>query len=176
VGAFVPADGLREIGARLDAPARFESLAQVERHLRETHREWGEITDAQYRALARHHARRLPDGGYRLHYDPQIARLVRGAGIPFADGLHFWDAWERLEIPVLVVRGEHSRILPRDVAERMLDLHPEARLAEVEGAGHAPALMSAGEVAMVRDFLAAPGSVSSTVFAPAKRAPCRGPS
>jgi pimeloyl-ACP methyl ester carboxylesterase len=156
VGAFVPAEGLREIGERLTAPDHFATLADVERHLRATHAEWGEISDAQYRALARHHARRVPRGGYRLHYDPNIARLVRGAGLPFVDGLRFWDAWDRLDIPVLIVRGEHSRILPREVAGSMLEDHPQARLAEIEGAGHAPALMSAGEIALVRNFLATP--------------------
>jgi pimeloyl-ACP methyl ester carboxylesterase len=157
VGAFVPAGGLREIASRLTAPERFATLSAVERHLRETHREWGEITDPQYRALARHHARRLPGGGYRLHYDPRIAQLVH-AGVPFVDGLHFWDAWDRIACPVLIVRGERSRILPPEVARRMLDAHPEARLVEIEGAGHAPALMSAREIEAVRNFLAPGGS------------------
>jgi len=159
VGAFVPADGLREIAHRLAAPDRFETLAQVEQHVRATHREWGAITDAQFRALARHHARRLPQGGYRLHYDPRIARLVQS--VPFVDGLHFWDAWDRVECPVLIVRGEHSRILPADVAARMVDTHPDARLFEVEGAGHAPALMSAEEIARVRNFLVPAGAERS---------------
>jgi len=161
VGAFVPAGGLREIGERLAAPDRFASLAEVEAHLRATHREWGEITDAQFRSLARHQSRRLPQGGYRLHYDPQIARLVQGGGLPFVDGLHLWDAWDRVECPVLVIRGEHSRILPGDVARRMVDTHPEARLVEIEGAGHAPALMTAGEIERIRNFLAGPAAERS---------------
>jgi len=161
VGAFVPADGLREIGSRLAAPDHFASLREVEAHLRETHREWGDITDAQFRALARHQSRRVPEGGYRLHYDPQIARLVRGGGLPFVDGLHLWDAWDRIHCPVLVIRGEHSRILPAEVAQRMVDTHPEARLLEIEGAGHAPALMSAAEIDPIRNFLAARGAEST---------------
>ena len=161
VGAFVPADGLREIGSRLAAPDHFASLREVEAHLRETHREWGDITDAQFRALARHQSRRVPQGGYRLHYDPQIARLVRGGGLPFVDGLHLWDAWDRIHCPVLVIRGEHSRILPAEVAQRMVDTHPEARLLEIEGAGHAPALMSAAEIDPIRNFLAARGAEST---------------
>ncbi|HZZ91767.1 MAG TPA: alpha/beta hydrolase [Usitatibacter sp.] len=159
VGAFVPAEGLREIARHLQAPERFDTLAAVERHLRETHREWGAITDAQYRALARHHAHRLTGGGYRLHYDPRITRLVQG--VPFVDGLHLWDAWDRVECPALIVRGEHSRILPADVAQRMLDAHPDARLHEVAGAGHAPALMSADEIAVVGNFLVPRGAERS---------------
>lgn len=153
VGAFVPADGLREIAHRLEAPERFATLRDVERHVRDTHREWGEISDAQFRQLARHHAHRLPQGGYRLHYDPRIARVVQA--VPFVDGLHLWDAWDRVECPVLVVRGEHSRILPAEVAQRMIETHPEAQLLEIEGAGHAPALMSDREIAQVGNFLAA---------------------
>jgi pimeloyl-ACP methyl ester carboxylesterase len=152
VGAFLPVQALREIARRLDAPERFDTLRDVERHLRETRREWGAITDAQFRELARHHARRLPEGGYRLHYDPKIARILEPA--PFVDGLHFWDTWQRIECPVLVIRGEHSSILPADVADAMLEMKPEAELVEVLDAGHAPALMSGPEIELVRNFLA----------------------
>jgi pimeloyl-ACP methyl ester carboxylesterase len=156
VGAFVPLAGLREIAGRLAAPERFASLKAVEAHLRETRSEWGEITDAQFRDLARHHARRLPEGGYRLHYDPKIGRILEPA--PFVDGLHFWDAWQRIECPVLVIRGEHSSILPASVAEAMLETRPDAELVEVPGAGHAPALMSAGEIERIRNFLVPRGA------------------
>jgi pimeloyl-ACP methyl ester carboxylesterase len=151
VGAYLPLAALREIAGRLKAPERFPTLKAVEAHLRETRSEWGEITDAQFRDLARHHARRLPEGGYRMHYDPKIARILEPA--PFVDGLHFWDAWQRIACPILVIRGEHSSILPASVAEAMLETQPDAELVEVPGAGHAPALMSAPEIELVRNFL-----------------------
>ena len=153
VGAYVPLDALHAIGRNLAAPARFASLAEVEAHLRETHREWGELTAEQWRRLARHGARAAHGGGYAMHYDPRITRLLQ----PFAlaPGLFFWDAWFRVRCPVLLVRGEHSRVLPEAIAETMLEVKPEAELVQVEGCGHVPSLMQPAQMATVRDFLAA---------------------
>ena len=49
------------------------------------------------------------------------------------------DAWPllpRITAPALVVRGEHSPILPRAMAERMVAALPRATLAEIPGAWH----------------------------------------
>ena len=49
------------------------------------------------------------------------------------------DAWPLLPeitVPTLVVRGEHSRILERDVALRMTKALPRATLEEIVGAHH----------------------------------------
>jgi pimeloyl-ACP methyl ester carboxylesterase len=152
VGAFLPIDALRYIGRNLDAPARFASLDEVEAHMRHTHREWGDLSDAQWRQLAMHGAHPVEDG-FRLHYDPRIARLL---GAPaFVPGLYFWDAWYRVKCPVLLVRGETSAVFPRSVARTMLEIKPSAELVEIPDCGHAPALMSAPEIGIVREFLAA---------------------
>jgi pimeloyl-ACP methyl ester carboxylesterase len=151
VGAFLPMDALLAIGRNLRAPKRFASLDAVEAHMRQTHRDWGEISDAQYRQLAIHGSRKV-EGGYRLHYDPQITRLLEP--MPFAPGLFFWDAWYKVKCPVLLVRGERSAVFPRSVADTMRQVKPEAQLIEIPGAGHAPALMAGNEVDLVKTFLA----------------------
>ena len=153
VGAFVPLDALRRIAANLRAPARFATLAEIEAHIRHTHRDWGDIDEAQWAHLVRHGARRV-DGGWRLHYDPRIALLAQP--VPFAPGLYFWDAWYRVRCPVLLVRGERSGVLPAAIAEAMIEAKPRTRLVEIAGAGHAPALMSAAEIEAVRDFVQDP--------------------
>lgn len=150
VGAFVPAGALAAIGRNLQAPARFPSLAALEDHLRRTHRDWGPISDVQFRHFVKHAARRV-NGGYALHYDPQIASLVQP--IPLAPGLPFWGAWHRVRCPVLVLRGERSPILPREVLRAMVDAKPHTEVVEVAGAGHAPSLMEAGQIEAVAEFL-----------------------
>lgn len=153
VGAFVPAGALRAIGRNLHAPRRFDSLDALRAHMRHTHREWGPVTDEQWAHLVRHSARRIAGGGYALHYDPQIARVME---LPVVgSGLSLWPAWHRVRCPVLVIRGESSRILPRDVARAMLAAKPDARLVEVAGAGHVPSLMAPEQAAFIRDFLGA---------------------
>ena len=166
VGAFLPAEALQAIGRNLHSPARFASLEEVENHMRRTHREWDELTDEQYRRLAVHGSRRADDG-HRLHYDPQITRLMRSA--PFSPGLFFWDAWYKVRCPVLLLRGERSQVFPRSVAHLMLDVKPKTQLVEIPGCGHVPALMSPGQIAVVSDFLHAPSAHDFAATAPHNR-------
>ena len=153
VGAYLPMDALQAIGRHLAAPDSFESLEAVEAHLRRTRADWGPIEDAQWKAMARHHARPLRPGSglLRLHFDPRIAQIVRP--LPFAPGLSFWDAWYRVRCEVLLLRGEHSEVFPADVAETMLDVRPDAELVEIADCGHAPSLMNEEQVTRVRHFL-----------------------
>lgn len=153
VGAFVPMPALREIGRALQAPPSFPSLEAVERHLREARAGWGPLTAAQWKAMARHNARAEGDG-YRLHYDPAIAQSM--GAMPLMPGLFFWDAWQRVQCPVLLLRGEHSKVFPRVVADSMLLRHPNARLEEIAGCGHAPSLSARDHVALVQGFLDGP--------------------
>ena len=153
VGAYLPMDALQAIGRHLEAPKSFKSLEAVEAHLRRTRADWGSIDDAQWKAMARHHARPLRPGSdlLRLHFDPRIAQIVRP--MPFAPGLSFWDAWYRVRCQVLLLRGEHSEVFPADVAETMLDVRPDAELVEIADCGHAPSLMTESHVTRVGHFL-----------------------
>ena len=152
VGAYLPLDALQRIARNLEAPESFATLKDVEAHLRHTHREWGNLTDGQWRHFAVHGARRGDDARWRLHYDPEIARVARP--MPLAPGLFFWDAWYRVRCPVLLLRGEHSLVFPMDVADAMLDAKPDAGLVEFADCGHVPALMSPHQIGVVSNFLA----------------------
>ena len=153
IGAYVPLAALQAIGQNLDAPKAFASLDAVEAHMRHTHRDWGDLTGEQWRHFAVHGSRPLDDGGYRLHYDPRIARLAQA--FPLTPGLFMWDAWYRVRCPVLLLRGERSEIFPAHVAQTMLDAKPDAELVEISGCGHVPALMSEDQIEIVRNFLGA---------------------
>lgn len=47
-----------------------------------------------------------------------------------------WEEIAALKMPTLVIRGERSRDLPRDIFERMLKLNPNIQGVEIPGAGH----------------------------------------
>jgi pimeloyl-ACP methyl ester carboxylesterase len=47
-----------------------------------------------------------------------------------------WALLSRIEIPTLILRGEHSIILPRQMADRMRAAIPRAVLVEIPGAYH----------------------------------------
>ncbi|HUP31050.1 MAG TPA: alpha/beta hydrolase [Usitatibacter sp.] len=150
IGAYLPADALLHISRNLHSEQPFASLRDAEAHVRHTHREWGDISDEQYRHLVTHGTRREADG-YHLHFDPQLEIVAKPP--PYAPGIYLWDAWYRLHCPVLLLRGEDSQVFPAHVAKTMLDVKPAARLVEFAGCGHAPALMSAEQIEVVREFV-----------------------
>jgi pimeloyl-ACP methyl ester carboxylesterase len=47
-----------------------------------------------------------------------------------------WPLLPRITVPTLVIRGEHSTILDRDVALRMTKVLPAATFEEIPGAHH----------------------------------------
>ena len=147
LGPTIPQAALARISAYLREAPLFADVADAEAWMRRVHAPFGALTDSQWRALAVHSVRKLPDGRLAPHYDPAIARFPT----PTAD-LDLTPFWSRVTVPVLAIRGMESDLLPPDVLARM---QAEGAVAlEVAGAGHAPALMDAPTMASVRKFLA----------------------
>ena len=66
-----------------------------------------------------------------------------------------WPEWDGLDIPVLVLRGESSDLLLPEVADQMRQRGPRAMIVEVAGCGHAPALNTPEQFALVSRFFGA---------------------
>lgn len=79
------------------------------------------------------HLRWSRNGKLEARHDPLVLGQVAGAsGAPWV----LWDEIRRISAPTLVVRGENSRVLTREIANRMVGEIGNARLAEIPGAGH----------------------------------------
>ena len=63
-----------------------------------------------------------------------------------------WKAWDALTIPVLVLRGAHSDRLAPEMAEAMRNRGPRAVVVSIPGCGHAPALNTPAQFALVERF------------------------
>jgi pimeloyl-ACP methyl ester carboxylesterase len=68
-------------------------------------------------------------------------------------GIDLWNIWSKVECPVLVLHGAQSEVLlPATLAE-MRSRKPDVQIVEFEGVGHAPALMNAEQIDVVKQFL-----------------------
>jgi pimeloyl-ACP methyl ester carboxylesterase len=85
-----------------------------------------------------------------MRYDPAIAHAF--VAEPLAD-VSLWEFWDRIDCPVLVLRGTQSDVLLAETAEQMTRRGPHARLIEFAGIGHAPSLLSADQVMPICEFL-----------------------
>jgi len=68
------------------------------------------------------------DGGWSYRFDPEANRTRRPV-----DG---WTLVDRITAPTLIVRGELSPVLPREMAERLRGAIQGAHLVEIPGAYH----------------------------------------
>ena len=160
VGPFVPWHALIRLKGHVGGDTRFASQREVEAYVRRACGSFGELDDDYWRHLAEHAALGEDDGSYTLRYDPAIGRSLPvhldpelPIGPEFLRGIDLWSAWDAVNCPVLVLRGADSEVLPRETVEEMRRRKPALRVVEFEAVGHVPALATADQIEVVRDFL-----------------------
>jgi pimeloyl-ACP methyl ester carboxylesterase len=134
-------------------PPAFATVSELEAFFRQVYKPYGWLSDAQWRRLAETSTRRLPDGRVTPHYDPAMVRQF----IDHPDDYELWEHYDRLRLPVLLLRGADSDLVLPQVAAQMLARGPGAlglaRIVEVPGCGHAPALNVPQQLDLVRAFI-----------------------
>ena len=151
IGPFIPGKFLGRLRRYVGKVPHLADMAAVEEYLRQVHAPFGPLTGEQWRHLATHSARPLAGGGFGLAYDPGIAEAAFTKAKP--DDVEMWDIWDRITCPVLVLRGASSDLLLPDTVDRMRRRGPQMEAVEIPGCGHAPALMAADQIALVRAWL-----------------------
>jgi pimeloyl-ACP methyl ester carboxylesterase len=101
------------------------------------------------------------DGAVSLRFDPACYAARKPVDA--------WPLLPRVAAPALVVRGEHSPILPRDMAERLAAELPRGRLVQIAGAHHHLVLDRP------REFVAALGGFLDELDAAGPGAPAPSP-
>ena len=148
-GAFVAKEGLDRIGEYLGTDPTFDSIEAMEAAVRTNSAPYGPLTDAEWRKLTEDSLRKKPSG-YGFNYDPRLGDPFKAGPVGDVD---LWAVWDAVRRPTLLLRGEVSDMITRDVAEAMTQRGPKARLLEFPGIGHAPQLLSEDQIGAVRDFL-----------------------
>ena len=148
-GPQLAAAAIERIRSYAGQPAAFDTVTELEQYFRTVYKPYGWLSDEQWRRLTETSTRRLPDGRVTPHYDPAMVRQF----IVHPDDYDLWDAWDTLDLPVLCLRGADSDLLLADTAEQMRQRGPRAVVVTVPGCGHAPALNTPEQFALVERFL-----------------------
>lgn len=89
-----------------------------------------------------------------FRFDPELREAAgpsRQVEVPF-----LWESLSHIQCPTLVVRGERSRVLSREMQREMVRLLPAGSAVEIADAGHQVPLHQPEEfIRVVREFLAA---------------------
>ncbi|HNU11546.1 MAG TPA: alpha/beta hydrolase [Rubrivivax sp.] len=151
IGPEIAAEAVERIRTYAGNPPAFATMQELEQYFRSVYAPYGWLDDAMWRLLTETSMRRLPDGRVTPHYDPaMVMQFIHHPG-----DYDLWAAWDALAIPVLCLRGENSDLLLPEVAEAMRSRGPRAVVATIPGCGHAPALNTPEQYALVERFLAA---------------------
>jgi pimeloyl-ACP methyl ester carboxylesterase len=152
-GPQLAAPAIARIRSYAGQPASFATVTELERYFRSVYQPYGFLSDAQWRRLTETSVRRLPDGRVTPHYDPSMALQF----VHHPDDYEQWEAWDRIDVPVLCLRGESSDLLLEATTDAMRTRGPRAVVVTIPGCGHAPALNVPEQFALVERFFAADG-------------------
>lgn len=134
---------------------KFQTVQEAADAIWQISKSFGPHTPAQWLALSQHMVRRLADGTYCLHYDPQLRVPIRAVTEEQAKAgeATMWQIYDSLEGPALLIHGAESELLSAASALEMSQRGPRATVATVAGVGHAPTLTHADQIAWVSQFL-----------------------
>jgi pimeloyl-ACP methyl ester carboxylesterase len=152
IGPYLPWAGLLRLGANLnEAPGSFDTIEAAELYYRRVLAPFGQMEAEDWRHLTAHSVRWNAE---RQHFeslcDPNIAHAFRN---PWHYSVDLWKYWSAIDIPILVVRGQKSDLLPEDVLADMLRRNRNATAHTVQDCGHAPALIARDQIEVVTRFL-----------------------
>lgn len=152
VGPAIAPGAVERILSYAGSPPAFANLPELEQYFRSIYAPFGIASDEGWRRLAETSARRLPDGRLTPHYDPAIAAVL-GRQAAGASG-DAWPVYDQIAARTLLLRGAVSDLLAEETAAEMTRRGPRAKRIDIPGIGHAPALDTPEQIALIRDFLA----------------------
>ena len=150
IGPQLADAAISRIRSYAGSPPAFATMGELEQYFRTIYKPYGWLSDAMWRLLTETSVRRLPDGRVTPHYDPAMVQQF----IHHPDDYLQWEAWDSLTLPVLCLRGETSDLLLAETADAMRQRGPRAVVVTIPGCGHAPALNTPDQFALVERFLA----------------------
>jgi len=150
VGAVVAKAGLERIAGYVGLDPVFDTLDALADSMAAGFVGSAKVPRGTLLRIAEGASRRRHDGRLGLAYDPRIGDALKAAPPQEVDLFALWD---RIACPTLVLRGEVSDLLTKEVAVEMTRRGPKAKLVEIPGVGHAPWLATPDEIAPIADFL-----------------------
>ncbi|HEX6958370.1 MAG TPA: alpha/beta hydrolase [Ferrovibrio sp.] len=156
VGPAIAPGAVQRILQYAGSPPAFATLPDTEQYFRTIYASFGIASDMGWRKLVETSVRRLPDGRFTPHYDPQIAAVLarQAAAAAEAGGnADLWPLYDQITAKTLVIRGAVSDLLSEETAAAMTRRGPRAARIDIPGVGHAPALDTPEQIAMIAEFI-----------------------
>lgn len=155
VGPSVNYDALVRIGEYIGQDVRFNHFEEAADYIRMISTTFGPHTDKQWQKIASDVLKQDADGTWIRHYDLSLSvpiKAVTPESVDLAQNI-LWAAYDAIRCPTLLLRGSESDLISAQTAQAMQTRGPCAKLVEIPGVGHAPTLVHADQIAIIKDFL-----------------------
>ena len=151
VGPLITLESLQRIATYVGTDPTWATFDEALAFVKLVSTPFGQLTDADWLHLTEHSVSQRSDGRWGFLYDPAIASPFKAT---FADqDIDLWPVYELIKCPTFVLRGADSDLLPRATWLEMGERGPRAKLAEIQGVGHAPMFLTEEQISITRDFL-----------------------
>ncbi len=161
IGPVIEASGFAHIKSYLETaipPQSFTEALQTQRKIHGsafpalTEADWHKMVAAVYRN---------ENGRLVADFDPNLVNML--AGLDLSKPLPaMWQQFDTLkQVPMLVIRGEYSRLLSAETVALMQRRHPGLKAVTVGGQGHPPMLETGQLPRVIAGFLAKADSAAS---------------
>ena len=153
VGPLITLESLQRIANYVGTDPTWATFEEALSFVKLVSTPFGQLTEADWFHLTEHSISQRSDGRWCFLYDPEIATPFKAT---FADkDIDLWPVYDLIKCPTLVMRGAESDLLRRETWQQMGERGPRAKLAEIQGVGHAPMFMTDEQISLARDFLLA---------------------
>ena len=140
--------------ANMPQPENFAHSVEIVRQMHESR--FPALAEKDWQALAQIMFKTSRQGRIRFNFDPRLTTAQRFLD-PSRALPSMWDEFIALNNhPLLIMRGEHSDMLPLETMEKMRILHLKAKAVIVPGQGHTPLLRDPASLATIENFLSQP--------------------
>ena len=153
VGPRIEPAALKRLGSYVGKPLRFINRADALAQLNLLCTTFGEHSAAEWDEYNGPHLV-AHDGAWEVHYDPAIAVPFAAVNaITAAAGeMALWHSFEKIQVPILIVRGAESDLLSAATVAEMCRRNAYAHSIEIPLVGHAPAFIKPEQIALAREF------------------------
>ena len=153
IGPVVEGEGLAHIRAYLERAPKPKSMADAVAIQRATHGQaFSALTDADWTRMAEA-LYRMEKGRPVADFDRRLVKTL--AALDLSRPIpQFWPQFDGLcAVPLMVIRGENSKLLSAATVEEMARRHPSMVSVTVAGQGHPPMLETGDLPARIAAFL-----------------------
>lgn len=155
IGPVLNSSALGRIGQYIGQPIRFATIDEADQYIRSLSVPFGEHTEEQWQKLSRDVLCQDKEGMWTRNYDLKLAVSMQAITPDQAQAMQamMWATYDAISCPTLVLRGAESDLLSSETAQQMTQRGPKAKVVEFEKNGHAPTLVHADQIAVVKEFL-----------------------